>query len=60
MDFIQLVFLINTAIHTLSSLYLASLLPETNHILRLGDSLEKSQCLLFWRSMFRDRDETGK
>lgn len=60
MDFIHLVFLINTAIHTLSSLYLVALLPETDHILRLGDSLEKSQCLLFWRSMFRDRDEMGK
>lgn len=47
MHFVHLVFLINTAIHTLSSLYLVSLLPRTDHILGLGDSLEKSQSFLF-------------
>lgn len=60
MDFIHLVFLINTARHTLASLYLVSLLPWTDQILGLGDSLEKSQCFPFWRSVFRDRDEKGK
>lgn len=60
MHFVHSVFLIITAIHTLSSLYLVSLLPWTDHIPGLGDSLEKSQSFLFWRSVFRDRDEMGK